>query len=263
VTRRAREMTESGIYHIILRGNEKKSILAIDEEKQFFLDCIRRKQKETNFSLYAYCLMDNHVHLLINIQDNELASIMKGIATRYAFFYNNRHNRVGHVFQDRFKSEPIEDERYLLAAVRYIHNNPVKARMVSNPEDYHWSSYWAYIQPELFGEEWIDSTFILGIIAPDRKSAIKEFIRFSKDVVEETFIDIEEKSGIKTLGEGVCILREYLKQEGLSITIEEIKENKELRQKVIIFLRANTQLSQRKIAILLGIDKSIVEKVKL
>jgi len=82
-------------------------------------------------------------------------------------------------------------------------------------------------------------------------------------VVEETFIDIEEKSGIKTLDEGGCILREYLKQEGLPITIKEIKENQELRQKAIVFLRANTQLSQRKIAILLGIDKSIVEKVKL
>ena len=256
-------MAESGIYHIMLRGNERKSILASEGEKQFFLDCIRGKQKETNFSLYAYCLMNNHVHLLINVQDNELASIMKGIATRYAFFYNNRHNRVGHVFQDRFKSELIEDERYLLAVVRYIHNNPVKAGMVSNLEDYHWSSYRAYIQLELFGEEWVDSSFILDIIALDRKSAIKEYIRFSKDVVGETFIDIEEKLVIKTLNEGGYILREYLKQEGLPITIEEIKENQELRQKAIVFLRTNTQLSQRKIAILLGIDKSIVEKVKL
>lgn len=89
--------------------------------------------------VYAYCLMDNHVHLLLNTNHDDLAVIMKSIAVRYASFYNWKYSRTGHVFQDRFKSEPIEDERYLLAVVRYIHNNPIKAGMIEKPADYEWS----------------------------------------------------------------------------------------------------------------------------
>lgn len=147
MTRHSRQLSETGLYHVMLRGNERKNIFQDDKYKQRFLDGIETKGNEVDFAVHAYCIMNNHVHLLINSKGQDLASIMKGIAVRYAAFYNWKQGRVGHVFQDRFKSEPIENDAYLLAVVRYIHNNPVKARMVAKPADYRWSSYCEYLQP--------------------------------------------------------------------------------------------------------------------
>jgi len=114
MARQRRTISDTGIYHIMLRGNEGKNIFADREDKQRFLDDVMIKWQETGFSLYGYCLMNNHVHILLDAKDQDLSIIMKGIAVRYAFFYNTKHRRIGHVFQDRFRSEPVEDDRYLL-----------------------------------------------------------------------------------------------------------------------------------------------------
>jgi REP element-mobilizing transposase RayT len=85
--------------------------------------------------------MDNHVHLLINEGDDEIGKIMKRINISYSYYFNKKYGRIGHLFQDRFKSEGIDSDAYLLSVVRYIHNNPVKAGLVKNIEEYKWSSY--------------------------------------------------------------------------------------------------------------------------
>lgn len=260
MTRQAREISNTGVYHVILRGNERKNIFENNEAKQRFLDGIVEKRKEGVFTVYAYCLMDNHVHLLINIEELELASIMKGIAVRYATFYNWKKSRVGHVFQDRFKSEPIEDDRYLLTAVRYIHNNPVKARMVEHPAYYQWSSYSQYIQPKDLA--WLDTEYVLNIIADNRDKALKEFELFSLEIDNAKFIDIEDGKAIRTIEEGRAYLLDYLLQRYKGWTIELIKGDIQKRTEIIRHLRTNTKLSQRVIASLLCIDKSVVEKVK-
>jgi putative transposase len=123
--------------------------------------------------------MDNHIYLLMKVNNEDLASIMKGIAVHFASFYNWKYQRVGHVFQDRFRSEAIEDDRYLLAAVRYIHNNPVKASISVTPEGYMWSSYSQYLRYDDQG--WIETGLVLGMISEDRITAIKEFEKFSRE----------------------------------------------------------------------------------
>lgn len=260
MTRRARELSKTDIYHIMLRGNEQKNIFQGSDDKQRFLEGVAAKQKEVNFSVYAYCLMDNHVHLLLNIKNNDLASIMKGIAVRYASFYNLKHSRVGHVFQDRFKSEPVEDERYMMAAVRYIHNNPVKAGMVEKPGDYNWSSYSEYLKPKSQG--WMDTNFLLSMIATEPRMAIKEFERFSNEKDEIIFMECEEGKEIHTREEGKGFLTKYLRSKGINLEASTINEDKQLRKEIILHLRNNTTLSQRVIADLLGIDKGVVERVK-
>ncbi|HWP96176.1 MAG TPA: transposase [Syntrophomonadaceae bacterium] len=242
----------------MLRGNERKNIYLDDEDKQRFLEDIEHKHKDKDFSIYAYCLMDNHAYLLINTKNQDLASIMKSIAVRYATYYNWKHSRVGHVFQDRFKSEPIEDDQYLLAAVRYIHNNPVKAMMVKKPADYKWSSYLDYFRPPQY--ILLDIGFVLGMIADDRKSALREFERFSLDLDDACFIDYDNETFIRTADEGREYLLNYLRTQGWKI--DQIKQDKQLRTEIINHLRTNTRLSQRIIAKLLGVDKSVVEKVR-
>lgn len=260
VTRQARGIADSGVYHIMLRGNERKNIFQEDEDKQRFLDGVVAKQMETRFSVYAYCLMDNHVHLLMKVNNDDLASIMKGIAVRYASFYNWKYKRVGHVFQDRFKSEAIEDERYLLAAVRYIHYNPIKAGITETVAGYKWSSYPEYLR--IKGQSCIETEFVLGIIGGDRRTAIKEFERFSTEQNDLEFIDCEDELMIRTFDEGKAYLTAYLNKNTPGLRIGQIKDDKAMRKEIILHLISETSLSQRMIAELLEVDKGVVERAK-
>src|SRR6266540_25731 len=133
--RHAREKCESGIYHIILRGINRQSIFHDDEDYQRFIETMDRVKNPNKFELYGYCLMGNHVHILLHEQKDEIATIMKRVGVSYARWYNWKYDRVGHVFQDRYKSEVVEDERYLMSLLQYIHNNPVAAQIVTEPEE--------------------------------------------------------------------------------------------------------------------------------
>lgn len=258
--RESRKLSSTGIYHIMLRGNERKDLFKDRADRRKFLESLGIKQDELKFSVYAYCLMKNHVHLLLNTEDADLASIMKGIAVRYASFFNWKYDRVGHVFQDRFKSEPVEDDRYLLAAVRYIHNNPVQAGLTANPDEYEWSSYHQYLGS--VGKPWLNTSFVLSLFSEDKNAAMYEFQTFSMESQQITFLDCEDKKEIRTLQEGKTYLEEYIKRETPTIEISLIKEDKLLRNQVIRHLRTETSLSQRIIAQLLGVSKAVVERIK-
>lgn len=140
-----RQISESGYYHVMVRGNARQIIFESDGGRKFFLDCLENSLEGTSASILAWCLMDNHVHLLFSDPDGQLSAIMHRILTKYARFFNSLGDRVGHVFQDRFKSIPIESDSYLLEAVRYIHRNPVKEGLCDMPGDYRWSSYGDYL----------------------------------------------------------------------------------------------------------------------
>ena len=139
--RTARRKSSTDIYHVMIRGNNKQMIFMDDADRLFFLKVLRECRDRNEFDLYAYCLMSNHVHMLIKTYELPLEHIFKSIGTRYAVWFNHRHNRVGHLFQDRFKSECVEDDRYFLTVFRYILQNPVKAGITNCPGKYRWSSY--------------------------------------------------------------------------------------------------------------------------
>jgi len=124
--RMPRKPSGSGYYHVVSRGIGKQVLFEETEDYERYLETLRRFLPENSISLIAYCLMENHVHLLVHA-DSGLERAMKQIAVSYSYYFNAKYDRVGHLFQDRYMSEPVEDERYLLAAVRYIHNNPPKA----------------------------------------------------------------------------------------------------------------------------------------
>ena len=111
-----------------------------DEDNQHFLKVIAQCREISGFILHAYCLMGNHIHLLIQTDNEPLELVMKRIGTRYVVWYNSKYSRVGHLFQDRFKSEPVENDAYFLKALRYILNNPVHAGLCDKAENYPWSS---------------------------------------------------------------------------------------------------------------------------
>lgn len=144
MARTARQKSESGIYHVMLRGCGKQCLFEDDANRIKFLEILSSNTEKYRVSVLAWCLMDNHIHLVLSDRQDDLSPCLKAIAGHYAMYFNSRTAHVGHVFQDRFKSKPIETDGYLLQAVRYVHRNPEKAGIAA-AEDYPWSSYAEYL----------------------------------------------------------------------------------------------------------------------
>lgn len=142
--RRPRIISSTGIYHIILRSVNQHIIFEDDSDFQKFLQVLSDCKKKYDVDIYAYCLMDNHIHIMINSPPEVLSSFFQSLGTRFARWHNKKYSRSGHLFQDRFHSRVIENQKYFLSTLVYIHNNPVKAQICRVPSEYRWSSYNAY-----------------------------------------------------------------------------------------------------------------------
>ncbi|MBQ5759363.1 MAG: transposase, partial [Schwartzia sp.] len=119
--------TPGEFFHVVVRGIGRQILFENDDDRRKYLALLEKYQEENDITLMAYCLMDNHVHLLIRDNNGSLSLFMKQMGVSYALYYNRKYERVGHLFQDRYKSEVVDREEYLLTAYRYILNNPVKA----------------------------------------------------------------------------------------------------------------------------------------
>ena len=182
MSRQARKKSESGIYHVMLRGINKQRIFYDEQDYKMFIKALTAAKDSGNFTLYAYCLMDNHIHLLIKEEAEPLSTIMKRIACRFAYWYNLKYERVGHLFQDRFKSEPIDTDEYFLCVLRYIHQNPVKAGLTNICAQYEYSSYnWYFVNTKL-----IDRSLAFSLLDE------KEFIAFHEVLEKKEILDIAD-----------------------------------------------------------------------
>ena len=145
MSRIARRLAGSGFYHVVIRGNGRRILFEKDEDKEFYLKLLERYGQQYEIEYLAWCLMENHVHLLICDATNSMGKAMHDISGLYASYYNRRHEHVGGVYQGRYSSRPIETDNDLLNVVRYIHQNPLKARLTKTL-DYPWSSYDDYLR---------------------------------------------------------------------------------------------------------------------
>lgn len=158
-----RKVAESGFYHVVMRGNGRQIIFADDSDRRAFLElcCEAFLDEDCDASVLAWCLMDNHVHLLLRGEIGDISSAIRKVCGSYAIRFNAKEGRCGHLFQDRFGSSCIEDDGYLLEAVRYIHNNP-QAAGICLASEYRWSSYAAYTGGR--GSRLTDTELILGML---------------------------------------------------------------------------------------------------
>ena len=143
--RQRRVWYPGAIYHVINRGNRKADIFRDRSDYIRFLEIVQSEQTRHDFTLHAVCLMTNHIHMLIGTKDEDLSMIIQHILGRYAGCYNRKYELSGHVFQGRFTSSLVRNDRYFLEVSRYIHMNPVKAQMVDSPADYLYSSYSLFV----------------------------------------------------------------------------------------------------------------------
>ena len=182
MSRQARAKSSSGIYHVILRGINKQLLFECQADYDAFLNMLKSAKEKEPCNLFAYCLMPNHVHLLLQITDETPAHFLKRLAGSYALWFNNKYERTGHLFQNRYLSETVENDAYLLTVIRYIHMNPVKAGLCSSMDDYEYSSCFYYFDPDGL----IDSQALGEVIDPKRLSV------FQKQNTEDDCLDIDK-----------------------------------------------------------------------
>jgi putative transposase len=147
-------------YHVMVRGNAKGNIFFTENDRAYFYFLLQETTLNYQYRLHGFCLMSNHVHLIIEVGDVPLSKIMQNICFRYTRYINLLFDRVGHLFQGRYKAILIEADHYLLSLTRYVHLNPIRANMVKNLNDYPWSSHRAYLGIARFSFLTID--FVLG-----------------------------------------------------------------------------------------------------
>lgn len=247
-----REKSSTGIYHIILRGINKQIIFLEDEDKERFIDILKKYKEKSQYKLYAYCIMDNHVHILIKEGNEPLSKIMKRIGVTYVQWYNNKYERSGHLFQDRYKSEPVEDDKYLLTVIRYIHQNPLKAGIEKNIYTYKWSSNNEYVKNSSI----VDKDFILNMFGDTKKQAIERYKEFMNQVGNENCLEIKECKRVNDK-EGLEVIKHNLSIDSM----EELKNlDKKERDELLREIKSVEGLSIRQIARLTGLTVNIVAK---
>jgi len=177
MARRARVEVEGGLYHVITRGNNRRRIFNSPADYEKFLSLIAVQKVRLPFFLYAYCLMPNHLHLLIERRADTIGRIMHRVLTGYSQYYNRRYRRVGHLLQGRHKAILCQSERYLSELVRYIHLNPVRAKMVSKPEQYQYSGHRSYLGQEPAGIVDVDPVLRhFGVSKKVARQAYRQFV---------------------------------------------------------------------------------------
>ena len=142
MSRMQRLIINNASYHIMVRGNQKQITFIEEEDFAKYLDLLRHYKREYGFKLYGYCLMPNHVHLILEVEDGiDLSKIMQGLNQAYTLWFNKKYAKVGHLWQGRYKSMVIQKNKYMLDCLEYVELNPIRANISKSPFDYPWSSW--------------------------------------------------------------------------------------------------------------------------
>ena len=242
--RHAREKSASGFYHVIIRGIGKQILFEDDEDYQRFKEILKRFLQDSSIEIHAYCIMENHVHILLRDISSKMDVFMKRLESSYAFYYNRKYERVGILFQNRFMSEPIDDDAYFAVVLRYILQNPLKAG-VSTVTDYPWSSY-----REMISKEEIITTSFAEDLFGDRKSLLDYICEPGSDVcMEPTEPSINDSRAREIIREKLSI------SSGTQLQMyEKAERNSALR------ILKESGLSNRQIERLTGINRGIILK---
>lgn len=219
-----RDYIKTNYFHVMIQGINKIYIFNNVEDIKYYIKIMYKLKEEHNIKIIAYCIMNNHAHLLIESQNiDNLSKYMQRLNTRYGKFYNKKYNRVGYVFRDRYKSEGIYDEKHLYNCIKYIYDNPVKAGICEKPENYPYSNYKSI--PQLF---------------------IKE---------KYSFLDVEEEKEQNYKN----FISVFIKENNMKIS--DLKKDKKNLKKLIKILNQEYKISLRQIAEEINIGRETIRKI--
>lgn len=269
MARKLRVHYKGALYHVICRGNNREEVFKGDYDKLEYLDLIEKYKERYDFRLYAYCIMDNHVHMLIEVRDVPLSRIMQGIQQSYTQRYNIRYNRVGHVFQQRYKGILCHKNEYLLQLIRYIHNNPVKAGLKEGI-NYKWSSHKYYVN-FIKHSKLVDSEEILKMLHKNKKEAVKTYLdifdiqeelevkNYRKDYTKDIkFEDIEKKE--ISLEKLINIFERKIGEKITEVGKSKRKEEQKLKDAFIFLVKEHTDYKNIEIAKIMNISQSSISR---
>lgn len=271
--RKPRIHYDGALYHVMCRGNNGEEVLKTDKDKRDYIELIKRYKRRYNFKVYAYCIMDNHVHVLIEVSEIPLSKIMQGIQQVYTQRYNRENKRDGHVFQQRYKAILCKKDEYLLNLIRYIHKNPKEAG-ISEDLTYRWSSHYYYSRN--INNDVVDIEFPLSLFAENTVEGNKRYLKFMdeeeisdlKDCVneyDEIINEIKkEKEGLATVS-----LEEIIKkiEKICEIKIDDLRKKSRVqkyadtRKAIIILSNKYSDVSNKELGILLNMTESAVSKI--
>ena len=267
--RKIRVHFPQAMYHVMLRGNNRQNIFLEDSDYQQFITFLEKSVEEFSYKIHAYCLMRNHVHLAIEVNDIPLSKIIQNIAQRYAYWFNHRYKCIGHLFHGRYKAILIQNKRYALGLCKYIHLNPVRVKIVKNLENYYWSSHLSYL--DKINIPWVSTDLVFSLLQPKEKNAVnnhkkiaayRNFIsKFDSDHDDfRSFLEIT--SNVKIICVDPLILRRnnvvnkaITKPIGLSIIIEVVCRNLSLNETSIFTNDQNWQSSEARAIIALCVKE--------
>lgn len=214
-----RSYIQTSYFHVMTQGINKSYIFNKHDDKIYYIELMYKSIEQNNVEIIAYCIMDNHTHLLLKVDNLEdLIKYMHRLNTQYGKYYNKKYNRVGYVFRDRYKTEGIYSERQLSACIKYIYNNPIKAKICSNPTEYKYSNCkdtyefnddeYVFMDVEEKSQEEIIDEYIInnGI---DVEKIVKD-----KKILKEVIIDLKENKGVslRKIAEKINMNRERIRR---------------------------------------------------
>ena len=204
MARRPRVIAPGLLYHVIVRGNQRRKTFLGDEDYRAYLERLGRYRRRYDYTVHAYCLMPNHVHLLLESSAHPLGKFMQGLQQSYSQYFNSKHRKVGHVFQGRYKAIVCQRDAYLLELIRYIHLNPVRAGMVKDPGRYPYSGHRAYLAGKT--NETIEPRAVLSVLGG--KARYREFL---KDGMggghKEEYYEVEDQRFLGEKGFGEKLIK--------------------------------------------------------
>ncbi len=183
MARKPRLHVPGGFYHVMLRGNGGQDIFFADADRRQFYRLLQEGSKRFDYRVHGFCLMPNHVHLLVQVGETALSRPMQSLSQRYTGWVNRRQARSGHLFQGRYKALLVDADNYLLQLVRYVHLNPVRAALVKAAEDYPWSGQRAYLGLEAL--PWLTTEWVLRQFGPRQAGARAGYRAFVRDGADE------------------------------------------------------------------------------
>jgi REP element-mobilizing transposase RayT len=252
VSRKPRAKSSSGIYHIILHGINRQSIFEDAEDRLKIIEVLAKYKEISQYRIFAYCLMDNHVHILLQEIQESIGMIIQRVSSSYVIWYNGKHERCGHLFQERFKSEVVETDSYFLTVLRYIHQNPVKAKIVNDVADYQWSSYSEYTKKR----EIVDTEYALHMFSDKPDEAVSHFQQFSRETNGDACLEVP-KIKVNVSDDD---LRQLVRQQFGIDTMKICNEMREKQNDILRVLKEVDGTNIRQIARITGLSSTRVWK---
>lgn len=247
-----RKVSPIGIYHIMVRGVNRQIIFRRPRDKFKFLQTLSHYKEQCGFNIFSYCLMDNHVHLLIKENREPISKCMHRINTSYAIWFNQTYDRYGSLFQGRYRSEAVYTPSQILSVSRYIHQNPMNAGLSNSIYDSKWTSLHDFIH-ENKESDLVDIDYILQIFSDDRKDAIKKFKKYMEIPHKSNWMDDEVK--IKKSDEEVI---QFLKRAGIHNVSDWQKLNRIQRNNLLKKLKETEGISVEQLSRITGLTKSMI-----